>query len=350
MEVRELKFLLKLAALPDYKGKISELKPTSRTKIADTEKICRRLYDRALVDCQEQVTEFELSSVGKALLKLNLSELPLTTAELTILQACSQGTIAPQKTKVTPAEIRDRIIKSLIARGLITAVTTKIRQVWLTDKGKKYLLTEYTPQGNYPVLSLDLLHNYLCLFRQNTEILELEKDTSVQISSELAAYSFSSAFARKENTFVPTIKDISAMKYPLKTTMSQNSANFVSHLVENGNNSLYSAKVIYNYKTDILANNGEKQLISDEQVLQTICDLDRQLNTNNYLPIFYLREKLQPFLSREELDLALYRLQRQNKLELSSIVESSKYTSEQLQAGIPQNVGGCLFFLIVVFP
>ena len=71
------------------------------------------------------------------------------------------------------------------------------------------------------------------------------------------------------------------------------------------------------------------------------------MNTNNYLPIFYLREKLQPFLSREELDLALYRLQRKNKLELSSIVESSKYTREQLKAGIPQNVGGCLFFLIV---
>ena len=293
MEVRELKFLLKLAALPEYKGKISELKPTSRTKIADTEKICRRLGDRALVDYQERVIQFELSSVGKALLKLNVEKFPLTTAESTILQACSQKTIAPQQTNITPAETRNKIIDNLVERDLITAVTTKIRQVWLTDKGKKYLLTEYTPQGTNPVLSLDLLHNYLGLFRQNNCL-------------------------TTTNEFI---------------------------LINNPNTSV--KQEIYNQKTDSSDNSKKNKLVSDEQVLQTIYDLDRQLNTNNYLPIFYLREKLQPFLSREELDLVLYRLQRKNKLELSSIVESSKYTREQLQAGIPQNVGGCLFFLIV---
>ena len=293
MEVRELKFLLKLAALPEYKGKISELKPTSRTKIADTEKICRRLGDRALVDYQERVTKFKLSSVGKALLKLNVEQLPLTTAELTILQACSQDIITPQQTKVTPAKTRNKIIDRLIERGLITAVTTQIRQVWLTDKGKKHLLTAYTPQGTNPVLSLDLLHNYLCLFRQNN--------------------------------CLATANEFILVNNPIKSVKQE----------------------IYNQKIDSSDNYRKNKLVSDERVLQTIYDLDRQLNTNNYLPIFYLREKLQPFLSREELDLALYRLQRKNKLELSSIVESSKYTREQLQAGIPQNVGGCLFFLIV---
>ena len=294
MEVRELKFLLKLAALPEYKGKVSELKPTSRIKIADAEKICRRLHDRTLVDCQEQVTKFKLSSVGKALLKLNLEELPLTIAEVQILQACSQEAITPQKIKVTPVETRNKLIDSLMERGLITVVATKIKQVWLTDRGKKYLLTEYNPQGNYPVLSLDLLHNYLYLFRKNNS---------------------------------------------LATTNGLKLVNKTNKIVN------YEAD---NQKNYFSSNHGKTQLISDEQVLQTICDLDRQLNTNNYLPIFYLREKLQTFLSREELDLVLYRLQRQDKLELSSIVESSKYTREQLKAGIPQNVGGCLFFLIVV--
>lgn len=292
MEVRELQFLLKLAALPGYKGKISELKPTSRTKIADTEKICLQLGDRALVDCQEQVTKFKLSSVGKALLELNLEELPLTTTELTILKACSQDIITPQKTKVTPVVRRNKIINSLIERGLITAVNTKIIQVWLTDKGKKHLLKEYTPQGKNPVLSLSLLNNYLCLFRQNNFLFTVNVPILTNTDSKLL----------KQKTYEPT------------------------------NN--YSSK------------SSENKSISDEQVWQTILDLDRQLNTNNYLPIFYLREKLQPPLSREELDLVLYRLQRKNKLELSSIVNSAKYTREQLKAGIPQNVGGCLFFLI----
>jgi hypothetical protein len=86
---------------------------------------------------------------------------------------------------------------------------------------------------------------------------------------------------------------------------------------------------------------------SDEEILQLIIDLDKELGTENYLPIFHLREKLQPPLSREELDKALYRLQRQDKLEMSSVVEASLYTSEQLRAGIPQDIGGYLFFLIV---
>ena len=295
MEVRELKFLLKLAALPEYQGKISELKPTSRTRIADTEKICRRLYARALVECQEQITKFKLSSVGRALLKLDVQKLPLTLAELATLKACNQEIITPQKIKVTPTETRNQLISSLIERGLITVVATKIKQVWLTDKGKQYLLTEYNPQGHHPVLSLDLLNNYLYLFRQYNSLAIEVKATGI----------------REEATVWV-------------------------------NNSSNQQKIDY-------SSNGNKTVpISDEQVLQTILDLDLQLNTNNYLPIFYLREKLQPFLSREELDLTLYRLQRQDKLELSSIVESSKYTREQLKAGIPQNIGGCLFFLIVV--
>ena len=86
---------------------------------------------------------------------------------------------------------------------------------------------------------------------------------------------------------------------------------------------------------------------SDEEILQLIRDLDRQLRTDNYLPIFHLREKLQPPLSREELDRALYRLERSNLIELSALQEVVAYTKEQIDAGIPQNIGGRLFFIIV---
>ncbi|MDJ0633099.1 MAG: hypothetical protein QNJ34_07905 [Xenococcaceae cyanobacterium MO_188.B29] len=327
MEVRELKFLLKLAALPEYKGKIGELKPTSRTKIADTEKICRRLYDRALVEYQEQITKFKLSSVGKALLKLDIQKLPLTGAELVVLQACSQAIITPQKIKVTPTETRNKLISSLIERGLITVVTTKIKQVCLTDKGKQYLLREYNPQGHYPVLSLDLLNNYLYLFRQQNALVIGQK---IKSGKTIGNREQECIRVHEANT----IRSFAEVSSPLSSAPREAAA-----LVNNSNR---------RQKIDFSSHYGKTAPISDEQVLQTILDLDLQLNTNNYLPIFYLREKLQPFLSREELDLTLYRLQRQDKLELSSIVESSKYTHEQLKAGIPQNIGGCLFFLIVV--
>lgn len=91
----------------------------------------------------------------------------------------------------------------------------------------------------------------------------------------------------------------------------------------------------------------KQPILTDEDILQTIIDLDRELGTDNYLPIFYLREKLQPPLAREELDAALYRLQKQDKLELSSLLVAENYSQSQINAGITQTIGGKLFFLIV---
>lgn len=87
---------------------------------------------------------------------------------------------------------------------------------------------------------------------------------------------------------------------------------------------------------------------SDEEVLQTIRDLDRELHTNNYLPIFYLRQKLQPPLSGEELEQALYRLEGNDKIELSALVEASRYEPAQVNAGIKQRSGSPLFFIKVI--
>ena len=87
--------------------------------------------------------------------------------------------------------------------------------------------------------------------------------------------------------------------------------------------------------------------LSDEEILQIIRDLDRELGTDNYLPIFHLREKLQPPFYRKDLDRILYRLQEEDKIDMSSLQEASAYTPEQIDAGIPQDVGGSLFFISV---
>jgi hypothetical protein len=87
--------------------------------------------------------------------------------------------------------------------------------------------------------------------------------------------------------------------------------------------------------------------ISDDEVLETIRQLDQEFGTENYLPIFYLRQKLQPHLSREELDQALYRLQGDNHIELSTLAEPDKFNDEQLDAGISQRRGGVIFFITV---
>jgi hypothetical protein len=88
--------------------------------------------------------------------------------------------------------------------------------------------------------------------------------------------------------------------------------------------------------------------LDDEEILQIIRDLDHKLGSENYLPIFYLREETQSSLSRGELDKVLYRLQRQQKIELSTLQEGSHYTAEQIEAGIPQPIGGPWFFIVLV--
>lgn len=99
-----------------------------------------------------------------------------------------------------------------------------------------------------------------------------------------------------------------------------------------------------------LKDSSEQEVIQkpdDESILELIRNLDRELQTDNYLPIFHLRERLQPPLTREELDQCLFRLQRQEYIELSSLQESMSYTIDQINAGIDQGLGRRLFFIIV---
>lgn len=87
---------------------------------------------------------------------------------------------------------------------------------------------------------------------------------------------------------------------------------------------------------------------SDQEILQIIQNLDRELGTDNYLPIFYLRQKLQSGLSREQLDQVLYRLQKNDQIELNEVVHAQDYSQEQITAGISQMAGGMLFFIKVI--
>ncbi len=85
----------------------------------------------------------------------------------------------------------------------------------------------------------------------------------------------------------------------------------------------------------------------DDKILLVIQELDRQLSTNNHLPIFNLREKLDPLLSREELDKALHHLEQGDKIKLSPLptARASAFTTEQIEAVITQDTGKPLFFV-----
>jgi hypothetical protein len=273
MQTDELKFLLKLLGCQNYR---SPLSATSFKSIKGKEKICQGLSDRELVDFSREIAGVKILPPGRALLKIDASELPISTTELKVLEKIGKasGKIKPSEISFVKAPEREAILKSLGDRGLIEAENKLKRQkaeVWLTQRGLEYLRDEYTGKGNNPVISLDLLTNYLRFLRKSWRV--------------------------QPDGVTPQ---------PAESTSKP----------------------------------------SDEAILQIIRNLDQELGTENYLPIFHLRQKLQPPLSREELDRALYHLQRNDQIELSSLVDPTPYTPEQIDAGIPQDIGGSLFFIV----
>jgi predicted transcriptional regulator len=290
METNELKFLLKLLGCPNYR---SALSAGGFKDFKGKDKICRDLGDRGLVDFSREIASVKILSPGRELLKTNKDQLPLTPNEVKVLESIGKasGKIAPSKiaVKSLKSEERDTILQRFHERGLIEAETKIKRQkaeVWLTERGEEYLRDEYTPIGSQRIL-------------QNTRI-------SLDLLTNYLRFLRKSLHAQLKES--PT--QAQPQTPPTSATTSTNKP-------------------------------------SDNEILQTIEHLDRELGTENYLPIFHLREKLQPPLSREELDEVLYRLQRNDKIELSSLQEAIAYTSEQIKAGIPQDVGGPLFFIAV---
>jgi trehalose-6-phosphate synthase len=264
---------MNLSFCSGYRAPISKLTPSDKTKVAERNKICQDLANRDLIGYSREVSRFKIEPAGKALLKHEAANLPLTDQHLAILKACEAKSIVPSDLKKLVSAERQPLIQELAAKGLIEEQKVQIKEVWLTDRGNAYLRDECNPSGT-ATISLTLLSSYLQFLRQS--IRGSEKGVQTPLSS---------------------------------TTLT--------HKPE------------------------------DPEILQLIQDLDRELGTDNYLPIFHLRQKLQPPLSRDEFDQAIYRLWRADKIEVSTLVEVIHYTPEQIQAGIPQETGGPLFFLII---
>lgn len=280
MEIKELKFLLKLLGCADYRAAVSA---SSLKSITGKDKLCRDLSDRGLLDFSREIATVKILPAGRALLKLDTEQLPLVPNELKVLESISKasGKIPPSKITVKSIKSleRDAILQRFQVRGLIE-VETKIKkqkaEVWITDRGIEYFHDEYNPKGA-GTISLDLLNNYLRFFRK-----------SMQVKEE-----------------------------------------------------------IYENPEEILSTESPIDNLSDQEVLQTIRKLDQELGTDNYLPIFHLRQKLQPPLEREDLDQALYRLQKNDQIELRALVHAQDYSNEQVKAGISQRSGSPLFFIKV---
>lgn len=279
----ELKFLLRLLEhSPDYRTRISNIKPEAKTPASERDRICKSLCSRGFVEYTDEIQQYQTTAAGKTLLKSDASTLPVSVApnELALIKAATNKAVTPGTAKKVPAGDRQRLLNQLKERGLITVSKSQIKDVWLTSQGNHYLLNDCVPTSSSAKLSFSMLGNYLTFLRQSLG----QKGAAIGTPQEL-----------------PDMQ-------PASTKDSS---------------------------------------LTSEAVLDAIRQLDRQFDTDNFLPIFHLREKLQPPLSREALDRLLYDLQSQDLIELSTLQDVSNYSETEVAAGIPQNIGGALFYIRV---
>ncbi|MGB3297749.1 MAG: hypothetical protein WBA76_05725 [Phormidesmis sp.] len=287
----ELKFLLKLLGCRDYRGKVVDLSPSSKTSAAERDRICQSLGAEGLVEYSSEIAKFSIAPPGKTLLSLDTTSLPVTPDEMKVLQAC-KGTMTPGKLgKQIPANERQNLIASLADRGMLKIVKNTMKEVWLSAQGKQFLINEYEPKGNSLAATATMLGNYVNFLREN--------------------------LGQPGEAHLPV-----GQPSPQKS-LSQPGSD--------------SAMPI-----------GAQSKPDAGTVLQQIKQLDQLTGSDNYLPIYHLREKLQPPLTREELDSCLYALQRDDRIELSSLHDQGNYSDYQVSAGIPQNHGRSLFFISVI--
>ncbi|MBS9393095.1 MAG: transcription factor RcaD [Dolichospermum sp. LBC05a] len=283
METKELKFILKLLGCPNYRTGLSSSIFDSFK--SEKNKICRDLGELEYVDYSREIAAVKILPPGQALLKLDSAQLPIDDKELKVLEK-----IGKSSGKIAPSEIKVSSLKS-DERDAILKTLSERGLIAIEIKMKR-------------------LKAEVWLTERGIEVLRDEYNPEGKANIDFNLLGNYVRFLRK---------NLRVKSEQVSTLVSDN---MESHSDINGN-------------------------ISDEEILETIKKLDRELGTENYLPIFHLRQKLQPPLLRDDLDQALYRLQKSDKIDFSTLQEVSAYTPEQIDAGIPQNIGGQLFFLIV---
>ncbi|MEL6249168.1 MAG: hypothetical protein AAFR15_14295 [Cyanobacteria bacterium J06627_15] len=258
----ERKFLDELWAQPGYRAEIETIRPNPKTSATDRDRICQQLYDRELVDYTYDVTQFAIAPSGRLLLNLQTTSLPLTPMELWTLRACRSHSISPARLPAkVPVQDRQRVIRQLASRRLLTLKKQRIQQVWLTLAGQR-----------------------LC------------------------------QRARFSTDRMPVSRPLMASQQPGNDIHPDKLDRSLLNITEPG-------KI-------------QPDDIQPDDVLAWIHQLDEQVGTHNALPIFRLREWLQPPLTRSQVDQHLQTLQHQGRVELTALQDVSLYSDRQLAEGM----------------
>jgi len=88
------------------------------------------------------------------------------------------------------------------------------------------------------------------------------------------------------------------------------------------------------------------ETLDADALYQTVERLQQDV-PGGLVPLYAVREAVEPPLDRATTDAHLYALARDDRIELITVQEQSNFTPQQLAAGIPQRAGGPLFYVTI---
>lgn len=326
MEVVELKFLLALLAYPpDYHTALSELRPTESR--SDRNRACRQLRDRNLIGCSDEIIQFKTSASGNALIKLVSASSESASSKAKTAAKSSKTT--KTKTTKTKAKKGQTASKKMAKAKTVKSKAAPANELPVTRDELK-ALNAGTNGFITPGKAMKGVNP-----QKRQKILQ-ELDTRGLIQSETQI---------KDVWLTPQGREflINDCHPDGNHTVS---FNFLRNCMDFFRGELKRGPAVTGTDPSLQWTQSTKP--DEADVLAMILTLDEATNSQNYLPLFHLRQALQPPLSQDELDQLLYQLQRQDKIELGSLQDAIAYTPDQIKAGIPQDIGGPLFFVSTV--
>ncbi|MUG99279.1 transcription factor RcaD [Scytonema sp. UIC 10036] len=263
----------------------SSLSSSTFKSFEGKEKICKSLSARNLIDFSHEIASIKILPPGEALLNTETQELPLNNNELKVLKKISNASET-----ITPSKINIKSLKS------------QQRDAILQNLYEKGLIEVET--------KIKKINAEVWLTEHGIEYL---RDRYIPEGNAIVSLELLKNYLQFIRKFLPSQPE------PLSTPEHTNGGGAVVTIVN----------------------------LTDQEILHTIKNLEREVGTDNGLPIFHLREKLQPFLSEEELDRALFRLEEADEIKLRKLVEPKDYTQDKMDDEIPQSKENSLLYITV---
>ncbi len=336
----DCKLFLKLLSLDGYsaplKGRRLTLARVTQSQLLER---AERLAEMGYLNLI-RVRYVEATEAGIA--AISAGDTPLARDELTLLRACRRNKtrrVRTDKREVTAlGENGESRLQRMEEQGLIKR-DSELQRFELSDAGKRFLCHEFDPGNMSGTIQISLLTHFArfvraeCLSGRAASPAENTDSTTVMGDAVPVAATSGADQAPETATADPAATDSVAVA----PTPPANTADVVGEPVaESPSEGVVSAEV--------KAANETGDVLDAAEFFAIIRELRAGQGEDELVPLFRIRERVGKRLDRAATDGLLYQLSKEDKIELVTVQEIGQFSDEQINAAIPQEVGGPYFY------